>query len=79
MDEVSQEAVLRQAAALVDDALKETQARCGVLGQYINACETSGSRTSAWSEALRELHALHEHRAGLRRKRDLVQQALDCP
>jgi hypothetical protein len=79
MNEVSQEEALRQAAALVDHALKETEARCGVLGQFINACEASGSRTSAWSEALRELHALHEHRAGLRRRRDLVQQALDCP
>jgi len=78
MGETTQEDALRQAAALVDEALKEAQARCGLLGQYINDCESKGSRTAAWSEALRELHALHERRTQLMRRRSLIQQALDC-
>ena len=79
MAELTQEEALRQAAALVGRALKETEARCAVLGQFINDCESKGSRTSAWSEALRELHALQGYRARLMLRHSLIQQALDCP
>jgi hypothetical protein len=79
MSEITQEEALRQADALVGQALRETEARCAVLGQYISDCDSKGSRTAAWSEALRELHALHGHRRGLTRRRSLIQQALDCP
>ena len=78
MGETTQEDALRQAAALVDDALREAGARCGVLGQYINDCDSKGSRTVAWSEALRELRVLHERRTQLTRRRSLIQEALDC-
>jgi hypothetical protein len=77
--ETTQEDALRQAAALVDEALRQAEARCGVLGQYINECDSKGSKTAAWSEALRELHALHGRRTQLMRRRSLIQQALDCP
>jgi hypothetical protein len=79
MDEITQDEALRQAAALVGRALKETEARCGVLGQFINDCESKGPKTSAWSEALRELHALHGYRTRLMLRHSLIQQALDCP
>jgi len=79
MCEMTQEEALRLADALVGQALKETEARCSVLGQFINDWEHAGSRTSAWSEALRELDALHGNRSGLMRRRGLIQQALDCP
>lgn len=79
MSEITQDEALRLADALVGQALKETEARCSVLGQFINDCERAGSRTSAWSEALRELHALHGCRSGLMRRQSLIQQALDCP
>jgi hypothetical protein len=79
MDETTQEEALRQAAALVGRALKETEARCGVLGQFINDCESKGPKTSVWSEALRELHALHGYRTKLMLRHSLIQQALDCP
>ena len=79
MSEVTQEEALRQADALVGQALSETEARCGVLGQYINDCDSNGSHTAAWSEALGELHALHGRRRGLMRRRSLIQEALDCP
>jgi hypothetical protein len=79
MSEMTQEEALRQADALVGHALKETEARCAVLAQYIGDCDSNRSRTAAWSEALRELHALHDHRRGLLRRRSLIQQALDCP
>jgi hypothetical protein len=79
MGEMTQEEALRQADALVAQALKDTEARCAVLGQYINDCDSKGSKTAAWSEALRELHALHGHRRGLLRRRSLIQEALDCP
>jgi hypothetical protein len=79
MSEITQEEALRHAGALVGQALKETEARCSVLGHYINDCERKGSKNSAWSEALRELHALHGYRTGLMRRQSLIQQALDCP
>jgi hypothetical protein len=79
MNETRQEEVLREAAALVDQALREVGARCSLLGQYINDHDSKGSRTAAWSEALGELHALHERRTQLMRKRSLIQQALECP
>jgi hypothetical protein len=78
MSEITQEEALRQAAELVAEALKEAEARCGLLGQYINDCDSKGSRTAAWSEALLELHALQERRTQLMRRRSLIQEALDC-
>jgi hypothetical protein len=79
MSEITLQEALRQALALVGQALKEAEARCAVLGQYINDCENKGSRTAAWSGALRELHALHDYRTGLMRRQSLIQQALDYP
>jgi hypothetical protein len=79
MSEITQEEALRLADALVGQALKETEARCSVLAQFIDGCDRARSRTSAWSEALRELHALHGYRGGLIRRRSLIQQALECP
>jgi len=69
---------LRQAAALVGQALKETETRCAVLGQYINDCNRTGSAAVAGTGALRELRALHDRRAGLLHQGSLIQQALDC-
>ena len=79
MSEMTQEEALGLADALVGQALKETEARCSVLAQFINDCDRAGSRTSAWSEALRELHALHGYRGGLMRRQSLIQEALECP
>jgi hypothetical protein len=79
MGETTQEDALHQAAALVDEALRKTEARCGLLGQYINDCDSKGSRTAAWNGALSELRALHERRTQLMRRRSLIQQALECP
>jgi hypothetical protein len=79
MSEMTQEEALRLADALAGQELKETEARCSVLAQFIADCDHAGSHTSAWSEALRELHALHGYRSGLIRRRSLIQQALDCP
>ena len=79
MGEMTQEEALRLADALVGQALKETEARCSVVAQFIDACDRAGSKTSAWSEALRELHGLHGYRGGLLRRRSLIQQALECP
>lgn len=78
MSEITQEEALRLADSLVGRALQETEARCSVVAQFINDCDRAGSRTSAWSEALRELHALHGYRSGLMRRRSLIQQALEC-
>jgi hypothetical protein len=78
MTDMTQEGALRQADALVGEALRETETRCAVLGQYINDCESAGSKTGAWSEAVRELSTLHGRRRGLIRRRSLIQQALDC-
>ncbi len=47
MSEITQEEALRQADMLLRHALTEAEARCGVLGQYINDCESTGSRTAA--------------------------------
>jgi hypothetical protein len=79
MSEMTQEEALRQADELVSRSLKETEARCGVLGQYINDCEHKGSRAAGWSDALRELHILHGRRTALMRRHSLIQEALDCP
>jgi hypothetical protein len=78
MSEMTQEEALRLADALAGQALEETEARCSVLAQFIDDCDRAGAYTSAWSEALRELHALHGYRSGLMRRRSLIQQALDC-
>jgi hypothetical protein len=79
MGEMTQEEALRQADALVGEAVKETEARCGVLAQYVNDCESNGSKPADWTEAVLELRALQGYRAGLMRRRGLIQQALDCP
>jgi hypothetical protein len=76
--EVTQEDALRQADALAGEELRDVEARCGVLGQYIHDCERKGSRTAAWSGAVRELRALQDYRTGLIRRRSLIQQALEC-
>lgn len=78
MTEMTQEDVLRQAAELVDQAVRETEARCGELGLYVSDCDRNGSRTADLSEALRELSALHGRRRGLKLRRSLIQQAIDC-
>ena len=78
MGEITQEAALRQADALAAEALTDVEARCGVLGQYIHDCESKGSRTAPWSGAIRELRALQDYRAGLIRRRSLIQEALEC-
>jgi hypothetical protein len=79
MSEMTQEEALRLADELVGQALKETEARCAVLAQFIGDCDRAGSHTSAWSAALRELRLLHTRRSGLMHRRDLIQEALDCP
>ena len=79
MGEMTQEEALRLADGLAGQAVKETEARCSVLAQFIDDCDRAGSQTSAWSEAFRELHALHGHRSALLRRRSLIQQALECP
>jgi hypothetical protein len=79
MSEMTQEEALRLADELVGHALKETEARCGVLAQFIGDCDRAGSHNAAWSDALRELHALHSRRSGLMHRRDLIREALDCP
>lgn len=79
MSEMTHEEALRLADALVGQVLKETEARCSVLGQFINDCERAGSKTANWSDAVRELSALHRNRGGLMRRRSLIQEALDCP
>lgn len=76
---MTHEEALRLADALVGQALKETEARCRLLAQFIDDCDRAGSKTAAWSEALRELHELHGRRRGLMRRHSLIQEALDCP
>jgi hypothetical protein len=71
--------VLRQAVAQVGRALKDTEARCTVLGPFINGCEATGSKSAAWSDALRALHALHGYRSRLMRRPSLIQRALEYP
>ena len=79
MNETTQEEALRLADELAGQALKEVEARCSVLARFIQQCERAGCTTSAWSNALRELHTLHASRRGLRQRHDLIQQALECP
>jgi len=78
MTEVTQEEALRQADALVSEALHETETRCTVLAEFTSYCERNRVRSAAYSEAHRELRALHDHRRGLLRRQSLIQQALDC-
>ena len=78
MGEITQEEALRQADALAAEALREVGGRCGVLAQYIHDCESKGARTAPWTAAVRELRALQDYRAGLIRRRSLIQQALEC-
>lgn len=79
MSELTHEEALRLADALVVQALKETEARCSVLAQFIDICDRTRSTTSASSEAIRELRVLHDHRRGLMRRHSLIQEALECP
>jgi hypothetical protein len=78
MSEMTQDEALRLAEALVGQAIKETEVRCSVLAQFIDECERARARTSAWNEAIRELRGLHDYRGALLRRRDLIQEALDC-
>lgn len=78
MSGITQEEALRQADALVGEALRETEARCAVLGKYVSDCDRKRSTTADWSAALRELSALHAYRGRLLRRRELIRQALDC-
>jgi hypothetical protein len=79
MSTMTHEEPLRQATALLRQEVRETEARCGVLAQYIHDCDRKGSKAAAWSDAIRELRALHDRRAALRIRYSLIQQALDCP
>jgi hypothetical protein len=79
MSEMTLEEALRLADALTGQALKETEARCSVVAQFIDHCDRARSHTAAWSDALRELQALHGYRRALLHRRSLIQQALDCP
>ena len=78
MSEVTQEEALHQADVLVGQALRETEARCAVLGQYIHDCSSTGSASAYCNAAVRELRALQSRRSELLRRRSLIQQALDC-
>lgn len=78
MGEMTQEEALRQADALAAEALREVEGRCGALAQYIHDCEDKASRTASWAGAIVELRTLQDYRAGLIRRRSLIQQALDC-
>ncbi|HSZ38615.1 MAG TPA: hypothetical protein VK817_01515 [Trebonia sp.] len=78
MDGMTQEEALLQADALVSEVLRETEARCGLLAQYIHGCERNRSMTAASIDAYRELRALHDYRTGLMRRRSLIQEALAC-
>jgi hypothetical protein len=78
VSEMTHEEALRQADALVGEALRDVEARCAVLGLYIHDGESKGSRTAAWSGAVRELRALQDYRSGLMRRRSLIQEALEC-
>ena len=66
MSEMTQEDALRLADELVGQALKETEARCRLLAQFIGDCDRAGSHNAAWSDALRELDSLHRRRSGIR-------------
>src|ERR1700689_4335428 len=79
MSENPQEEALRQADAVVGQALREVEARCTVLAGFIDTPAASGSKSAAWSAALQEFHALRGYRIGLMRRRSLIQQALDYP
>ena len=57
MSEMTQVDALRLADELVGQALKETEARCRLLAQFIGDCDRAGSHNAAWSEALREAFA----------------------
>jgi hypothetical protein len=78
MNALTQEDALRLAQELVGEALKDTEARCAVLAEFIGNCDRAGARTAAWSTALRELRALQDSRSELVRRHSLIQQALDC-
>jgi hypothetical protein len=78
VSEMTHEDALLLADALLGQELKETEARCAVLAQFIDQCDRARAHTAAWSDALRELSALQDHRSRLIRRRSLIQEALDC-
>ena len=78
MSDMTQEDALLLADALAGQGLKETEARCAALAQFIDQCDRTRSHTAAWSDALRELSTLQDHRSRLIRRRTLIQEALDC-
>ena len=78
MSERRQEDVLREADVLVGQALNQVETRCRVLACYIQDCERKCAFTAAWSDAVRELRALHDERGVLQCRRGFIQQALDC-
>jgi hypothetical protein len=78
MSERTQEDVLREADALVGQALNRVETRCRVLAYYIQDCERKCAFTAAWNDAVRELRTLHDDRRVLLCRRGLIQQALDC-
>jgi len=49
MSEMTQVDALRLADELVGQALKETEARCRLLAQFIGDCDRAGSHNAAWS------------------------------
>ena len=79
MIEMTHEDALLLADELVGQALKETEARCAVLAQFIHECERPRSKGSGLIEAVRELSTLQGRRRALMRRRSLIQEALDCP
>ncbi len=78
MSERTHEDALREAVALIGQLLEKLETRCRMLAYYIADCERKGARTAAWSDAVRELRTLHGDRSTLLRRRELMQQALDC-
>jgi hypothetical protein len=78
MSERTQEDVLREAGALVGEAVSQVETRCRVLAYYIQDCERKSAFTAAWNDAVRELRTLHDDRRVLQCRQGLIQQALDC-
>ena len=71
------EGALRRAAELIGAEISAVETRCRVLAQFTSDCDSAGTHTAAWADGLRELRALHEHRAALLRRLRLIEQALE--
>jgi len=78
LGEMTQEEALGLADALAGRALKETEARCSVLAQFLHDCDRARSRSSVLNDAVLELSAQQRRRRELIRRRSLIQQALEC-